>query len=83
MKSSHLLVAIMIAALLSTLVSMYFSGRGKPFRQMFIVSTTIYLALTGILLLRLLGEQDLAVITFLLLISLTTFLLTIKATYKN
>jgi len=83
MNSSHLLVVVLIVALFSMLTSMYYFGRKRISRQIFVISVTIYLATIGVFVLRLLGEKDPFVVSFLLLVSLSAFLLFFKFTYKS
>ena len=81
----NIYLLLVLAALMSivVLIFMYYSNRGKLFRHLFVISMTTYLAIIGIIILRLLGEKDPFVIIFLLFISLSTFLIMTKVNYKT
>ena len=65
------------------LTSMYFLNRKTLFKRIFWISLGIYIAIVGIIVLRLLGENDPVIIIFLLAIALITSLLTLQVFSKD
>ena len=83
MNNMHLLGVLAAIMMSIMLTSMYFLNRKTLFKRIFWISLGIYIAIVGIIVLRLLGENDPVIIIFLLAIALTTSLLTLRVFSKN
>jgi len=83
MNNMHLLGVLAAIMMSIMLTSMYFLNRKTLFKRIFWISLGIYIALVGIIVLRLLGENDPVIIIFLLTIALITSLLTLQVFSKN
>jgi len=83
MNNMHLLGVLAVIMMSIMLTSMYFLNRKTLFKRIFWISLGIYIAIVGIIVLRLLGENDPVIIIFLLAIALITSLLTLQVFSKD